>query len=202
MGVILPNTFVFWQMLATKVWQNFTKTARPRSRNLNIMLSLKERSREIVCWLENGFWLNIFFVSWKCFVFWAKGIVIAERGLPCVSIWSLRFTTSNSTQTDFCKRSNFQIGSVKTLKFPGVIVKFHPDLITHLLYIQKHQKLRYSYSSDFNGFYRQIARLEAINHTNFYSLHVTRLEFSRFYDRLIISHMRTRPCRDTLSKKV
>ena len=105
MEVSLPNSFVFWQMLVTKVWRNFTKTARRLSRNPNITRWRKARSREIVPWLENGLWLNIFFVSWKSFVSSVRGIGIAERDLLYGSIWSPRFTTSNSTITDFCKRS-------------------------------------------------------------------------------------------------
>jgi hypothetical protein len=38
MAVISPNTFVSWRMLATKVWRNFTKTARRLSRNPSITL--------------------------------------------------------------------------------------------------------------------------------------------------------------------
>src|SRR6266487_265309 len=38
MAVNLPSTFVFWQMQGIKAWQNFTKTARPRSRNPSFML--------------------------------------------------------------------------------------------------------------------------------------------------------------------
>jgi len=38
MAVTSHNAFAFWQMLDIKAWQNFMKTARPRSRNPNIML--------------------------------------------------------------------------------------------------------------------------------------------------------------------
>ena len=96
-------------MLVTKDSQNSMKTARHLSRNPNIIHWPKGKNRETKRWLVNEFWLNIFFANWKCFVFWVKGTAIAERGLPCASIWSLRFITLNSTKTDFCKRSNISI---------------------------------------------------------------------------------------------
>ena len=106
MPVISLNTCAFWQMLAIKVWWSFMKTARRPSRNPNTMRWQSEKNRAIGVWHGNGLWLNIYSVSWKCFVSWAKGIVIGERGLLCASIWSLPFTTLNSHQFDFCKRSN------------------------------------------------------------------------------------------------
>ena len=102
----LPNIFAFWQMLDIRAWQNFMKTARHLLRNPNTMLWRKERNREIASWLGNELWLSIFFVNWKSFASWARGIAIAERDLLCVSTWSLLSTTLNSTQIDFCKRSN------------------------------------------------------------------------------------------------
>ena len=95
MAATLPNTFAFWQMLAIKVWQNFMKTVRHLSRNPNTMLWRTERNKETVSWLENELWLSIFFVSWKSFASWARGIAIVERDLLCVSTWLLLFTTYN-----------------------------------------------------------------------------------------------------------
>jgi len=105
MAVNLRNTFAFWRILVIKAWQTFTKTVRRLSRNPNITLWRKESSKEIGHWLADGFWLNIYFASWKCFASWVKGIGIAEKDLICASIWSPQFTTLNSTKSDFCKRS-------------------------------------------------------------------------------------------------
>ena len=117
----LPNTFAFWQMLDIRVWQNFMKTARHLLRNPNTMLWRKERNREIVSWLGNELWLSIFFVNWKSFASCARGIAIAERDLLCVSTWSLQSTTLNSTQTDFCKRSNQESVSLRLVYKDGVL---------------------------------------------------------------------------------
>ena len=112
----LPNIFAFWQMLDIRAWQNFMKTARHLLRNPNTMLWRKERNREIASWLGNELWLSIFFVNWKSFASWARGIAIAERDLLCVSTWSLLSTTLNSTQIDFCKRSN-KLNNLLACKF-------------------------------------------------------------------------------------
>ena len=114
MPVSSLNIFTFWQMLDIKAWQNFMKTARHPSRNLNIMLWRKERNKGIAFWLANELWLSIFFVNWKSFVSWVRGIAIAERGLLCASIWLLLFTTSNSIHFDFCKRAN-KISTVREI---------------------------------------------------------------------------------------